>query len=404
MTTKLYYSDSYLQKFSSKVQKSTLIDDKPAIFLEQTAFYPTSGGQPYDTGTINDIEVLDVYENESNDIVHILKQPLEDRDGVGRIDWERRFDHMQQHTGQHLLSQAFIKKCNADTISFYMGDESATLDLNHAGFSADTIFAVEEFTNRIIYENRPVIGHIISKNELDQFPVRKPASIEDNIRIIEIENFDYSPCGGTHCSRTGEIGVVKISRHENYKEGTRIHFKCGIRALRDYQEKSKILKQIGEHLSTGEPELYRNIKKLQHELKSLRREHGDLKDQYLDHEAKAIFAERNDLENLDIISKVFTDRDPKELELLAQKLVQYGADTVVLFGTKAGGKASLLFLRSEAIPIDMGKLMQQACAVIGGRGGGRPEQAQGGGPAADKLEIALENAFEEILKKSNPKL
>jgi alanyl-tRNA synthetase len=401
MTTKLYYSDPYLQKFSSKVRKSTLINDMPAIFLEQSAFYPTSGGQPHDTGTINDIEVLDVYENESNDIVHILKQPVEDRDVVGRIYWERRFDHMQQHTGQHLLSQAFIKKCNADTISFHLGDESATLDLNQAGFSADTISAVEEFTNRIIYENRQVIGHIVSKNELDQFPVRKPASVEGNIRIIEIENFDYSPCGGTHCSRTGEIGVVKITRYENYKDGTRVHFKCGIRALREYQEKSKILKQIGEHLSTGEPELYRNIKKLQHELKSLRREHGDLKNRYLDHEAQTIFAERKDLENLDIISKLFTDRDPKDLKPLAQKLVRYGTNTIVLFGTKAGGKASLLFLRSEAIPIDMGKLMQQACAVIGGRGGGRPEQAQGGGPAQDKLEIALENAFEEISKGAN---
>ena len=404
MTTKLYYSDSYLQKFSSKVQKSTLIDDMPAIFLEQTAFYPTSGGQPHDTGTINDIEVLDVYENESNDIVHIMKQPVEDRDVVGRIYWERRFDHMQQHTGQHLLSQAFIKKCNADTISFHLGDESATLDLNQTGLSAETISAVEEFTNRIVYENRQVIGHIISINELDHFPVRKPASVDGKIRIIEIENFDYSPCGGTHCSRTGEIGAVKINRHENYKDGTRIHFKCGIRALRDYQEKSKILKQIGEHLSTGEPELYRNIKKLQLELKSLRREHGDLKNRYLDHEARAIFAERKDLENLDIISKVFTDRDPKELKLLAQKLVQYGANTVVLFGTETGGKASLLFLRSEAIPIDMGKLMQQACAVIGGRGGGRPEQAQGGGPAEDKLEIALNRALEEVLKQSDPKL
>ena len=401
MTKKLYYTDQYLRKFSSRVRRLTESNGKPAIVLDRTAFYPTSGGQPHDRGTINEIEVLEVIENESQEILHILESPVEGPKAVGRIYWNRRFDHMQQHTGQHLLSQAFIKKCNADTLSFHLGDESATLDLNQSGFSIDTIAAVEDFANHIIYENRRVSSRLVPIHELDQYPVRKPPVVENDIRIVEIENFDYSPCGGTHCSRTGEIGIVKITRSENYKQGTRIHFKCGMRALRDYQEKSKILKKIGDDLSTGEPELHRNIRKMREELKSLRTDLGRLKQQQLDQEAKEIFSGRKIILGMNIISTVFEDRSAEELKILAQKIVKRFPNTVVLFGTKAATKATLLFLRSEEIPINMGKLMQAACKLVNGRGGGRPQQAQGGGPAVDKLEMALRYALEGISKEAH---
>jgi alanyl-tRNA synthetase len=401
MTKKMYHTDPYLQQFTAKVDRIAERNSKPAIILERTAFYPASGGQPHDTGSIDDVAVCDVYENEAQEIVHVMDQPVEGKEVVGRIDWNRRFDHMQQHTGQHLLSQAFIRMHNADTISFHMGEESATLDLNQAGISADAVAAVERFANRIIYENRAVKSQFVSARDLDRYPVRNPPAVADDIRIIEIDNFDYSPCGGTHCSRTGEIGIIKISRFENYKDGTRIHFKCGFRAFQAYQIKSHILKQIGEHLSTGETELFSNIKKIQNELKRLRREHGALKDRYLDYEAQAILVEGRNLGNLNIISKVFFDRDPGDLKMLALKLVEGRPKVAVLFGANTGGKASLLFLRSEDIKFDMGKLMQQASAVLGGRGGGRPQQAQGGGPATDNLEMALQKAIDEISKKED---
>jgi alanyl-tRNA synthetase len=396
MTTKLYLSDQYLREFSSTISRKIEAGEKPGIILEQTLFYPTSGGQPHDTGTINDIPVLEVIEDEKHGIVHLLEGPVTGEKVDGRINWARRFDHMQQHTGQHLLSQAFIKTCNAETISFHLGDKSSTLDLKEAGFSVETIAAAEDLANQIIYENRPVMGHIIGKNELDQYPVRKPPTVDGNIRIVEIKDFDFSPCGGTHCSRTGEIGIVKIRRFENYKGGTRIHFVCGLRALKDYQQKSEILKRIGDSLSAGETDLYKNIKKIRDELKLLRREHSNLKKQYLDYEAKALFSERKEIENINIIEKVFEDRNPKELKILARKVLENFPNTVILFGAKAEGKASLFFLRSEELACDMGKLMQDACAVINGRGGGRPQQAQGGGPAADKLDKALRCAYELI--------
>jgi alanyl-tRNA synthetase len=398
MTSKLYLDDQYLRRFTSAVSHIIGSGEKPGIVLEQTLFYPSSGGQPHDTGTINDIPVIDVFEDDQRRVVHLLAEPVAGNRVEGRIDWSRRFDHMQQHTGQHLLSQAFLMTANAHTRSFHMGDQSATLDLNQAGFSTKTITAVEDLANQIIYENRPVIARIIEKNELDQYPVRKPPAVDDNIRIVEIKDFDYSPCGGTHCSHTGEIGIVKIRRFENYKGGARIHFLCGLRALKDFQEKSNIIRQIGEYLSAGETDLYNNIKKNRDELKSLRRENSNLNRRYLHYEARALFSERQEIDAVNIIVKTFEGRQPQELTPLARKVMENFPDTVVLFGTKTEGKASLIFMRPQAVAGDMGKLMQGACAIINGRGGGGPQQAQGGGPAADKLETALQGAYLDLVR------
>jgi alanyl-tRNA synthetase len=394
MTVKLYLEDPYRQNFSSKVIEQTEINGKPGIVLEQTLFYPTSGGQPHDTGTLNDIPVIDVYENESRRVVHLLKRPLAGSAVEGRINWQRRFDHMQQHTGQHLLSQAFIKICNAETLSFHLGDESCTLDVNRAGLGSETIAAVEDLANQIVCQNREVIGHTVPKSELERYPVRKPPSVEENIRIIEIKDFDYSPCGGTHCSGTGEIGIIKISRHENYKGGSRIHFLCGFRALKHYQNKSAILKQIGDSMSSGEGDLPPNIQKMQDELKHLRWDNTHLKKQLMSYEARDLISECQKLGDINVVEKIFKDRNPQELKILAQSVLENLPNAVVFFGSKADGKASLFFLRSEELDLDMAKLMQNACAVINGRGGGRPQQAQGGGSAVDKLEDALRCAHE----------
>ncbi|CAB1083809.1 Alanyl-tRNA synthetase family protein [Olavius algarvensis Delta 1 endosymbiont] len=396
MTAKLYLANPYLRDFSTKVSRIVETGDKQGLVLEETLFYPSSGGQPHDTGTINDVPVLDVYEDENQRIVHLLAEPVAGNRIQGRIHWQRRFDHMQQHTGQHLLSQAFARVAKAETISFHMGKDSATLDLNQTGLPIKTIDAVETLANRIIYENRPVISRIIKKDELSQFPVRNPPTVADAIRIIEIKDFDYSPCGGTHCTGTGEIGIVKIRRFENYKGGSRIHFLCGLRAFKDYQEKSRIIKKIGECLSAGDADLYRNIIKTRDELKALRREHSSLNKRYLNIEARALFSERRQIDNTNVIVKVFENRDPKELKSLAREIIERVPGTVVLFGNSTKGKASLFFLRSQDVDWDMDRLMQETCPLIKGRGGGRPQQAQGGGPASDKLESAVQRAYRNL--------
>jgi alanyl-tRNA synthetase len=399
MTQKLYLDDPYLQNVTSTVIENTAVSGKPGIILNQTVFYPTSGGQPHDTGTINNIAVVDVFEDESQRIVHLLESPVNDFQVNGKINWQRRFDHMQQHTGQHILSQAFMKTCNADTISFHLGEKSSTVDLNQAGFSSETMTSVENLANQIIYENRKVIGHGVSENDLKQFPVRKLPTVEKNIRIIEIKDFDYSPCGGTHCSRTGEIGILKIRRFEHYKGGTRIHFVCGLRALKDYQQKTEVFKQLSKSMSSSQTDLYKNIQKSQEDLKLLRREHDLLKKQLLDYEAQALFAEHEVIGEICIIKKIYEDRNPKELKILAKKILDTFPKIVILFGTKAEGKAAMLFSRSEELSFNMGQLMETACAVVNGRGGGRPQHAQGGGPEVENLGNALQCAKDTLVGK-----
>jgi alanyl-tRNA synthetase len=399
MTKKLYHEDPYLQEFSSEVVEEKQVNGKPAVVLKQTAFYPTSGGQPHDLGTLNAIAVVDVIEDETHRIVHLLEEPLKGRRVTGLIDWQRRLDHMQQHTGQHVLSQVFSNKFEAETISFHLGEESATIDLDKSGLGHDAINGVEIFANRIIFENRSVVAHTVGKSELDRFPLRKPPAVEDRIRIIEVKDFDYSACGGTHCSRTGEIGILKISRYEHYKGGTRIHFVCGLRALKDYQRKSEIIKHLTTSMSSSEGELHQNIQKFQENFKFLRLEYENLKKQVLDNEAQVLCAERKKIGDIYMVKRLFENRDQKELKILAKKILNAATATVILFGAKSEGKASLLFQRSEELPFDMGQLMKKACTVIKGRGGGRPQQAQGGGPDVDNLANALQDAENTLFER-----
>jgi alanyl-tRNA synthetase len=398
MTTKLFHEDPYLQAFSSTITEHIQVSGKPAVILDQTAFYPTSGGQPHDTGRLNDVAVVDVIEDESHRIVHLLKEPIDLGRVEGQINWQRRFDHMQQHTGQHILSQAFIRTCEAETISFHLGEKQSTIDVNQAGLSLETVTSVEKLTNRIIFENRKVRAHFVNQDNLHRFAVRKLPSVEENIRIIEVKDFDYSPCGGTHCSYTGEIGILKIRRFENYKGGSRIHFVCGWRALRDYQHKTEILKQLSEIMSSSVTDLPKNVRKIQDDTKYLHLENNNLKKQLLQYEAQALVSEIKKRGNINILKKIFKDRCPRDLKLLASKVLKSNPNTVILFGVEEEKKASLLFLCSEELTFNMGDLMKTVCAMIDGRGGGQPHLAQGGGSRVEKLEEALQCAEDVILR------
>ena len=402
MTKKLYLQNAYLQSCTSNVIERKEANSKPAVILDQTVFYPTSGGQPFDTGTINDVAVIDVLEDENQQIVHLLEKPIEGGQAACEINWQRRFDHMQQHTGQHILSQAVLKVCNGDTLSFHLGDRSATIDIDRSGLSPEIVESVEQLANRTVFENRDVTGRVVAKDEIHEYPVRKLPTVEENIRILEIRDFDYSPCGGTHCSKTGEIGLIKIRRHENYKGGTRIHFVCGNRALKDYQRKSEILKQLTNAMKTAEVDLPHILTKLKDDLKVLTRERDHLKKELLDHEAVSLISEAKTHADINLVKKIFNARHQQEIKLLAKKIVEKFPETVILFGIRSKGSAQLLFQCSENIDYDMGELMKSACAIINGRGGGRPQQAQGGGPDIDKLEDALQSAEDKLIEMIDP--
>ncbi len=398
MTKKLYLMDAYLRRCTAEVIDQTEVDGHPGFVIDQTVFYPASGGQPHDTGLIDQVPVIDVFENQDHQIIHVPVKSIQSARVTCEIDWERRFDHMQQHTGQHILSQVFLQSIHADTLSFHMGEQSATIDIDQAGLTSEKIIRVEQLANQIIFENRDVTTHTVDKDELDRFPIRKQTTLEDHIRIVEIKDFDYSPCGGTHCLQTGEIGILKIRRYENYKGGTRIHFVCGFRALKDYQNKSDVLKQLCRISGTAETDLSNSITRLKEDLKAVATARDHLTGKLLNHEADSLFSESQRHADIRVIKHLFTGRPQKEINLLAKKITDRFPGTVVLFGLKADGSARLLFQRSENLAFDMWALMQAVCPVIDGHGGGRPQQARGGGRAVEKLEDALESAEKMLLE------
>ena len=291
MTRRLFHENPYIQSFSAAVVQRFEFNGHPALILDQTAFYPTSGGQPHDLGRLNNAAVVDVVEDDERRILHLLERPVTESKAQGQIDWKRRFDFMQQHTGQHLLSQVFLRLCDAETVSFHLGADACSIDLNQAELDPDAVEFVEVLANQILYENRAVITHLVSSDDLARFPIRKPPTVEGIARVVEIKDFDYSLCCGTHCAQTGEIGMIKITKAENYKGGSRIYFLCGSRALKDYQRKCALFKQLSEMMSSGEAELPQLVGKLQDELKTLRREQQELTAQALEQEANALLAD-----------------------------------------------------------------------------------------------------------------
>jgi len=224
MTERLYYTDSALHTFAARVVERRDTERGPAVRLDRTAFYPTSGGQPYDTGTLGDVRVVDVWDDETDAVWHLLERSLDAEEVEGRIDWERRFDHMQQHTGQHLLSAAFVRLRDAATVSFHLGTDDSSIDLDVRQLSWEDAFRVEADVNRVIWEDRPVEVHFVAEDEIAGVPLRKPPKVTGTIRVVWIRDVDASACGGTHVPRTGAVGLVKIVRLERYKGGTRVGF------------------------------------------------------------------------------------------------------------------------------------------------------------------------------------
>jgi alanyl-tRNA synthetase len=306
MTKRLYYSDSYCTRFSARVIERLTWEGRPAVVLDGSAFYPSSGGQPADRGTLGGITVLDVVVREQDGaIVHVLEHALSEAKAEGVLDWPRRFDHMQQHTGQHILSAACEQVLDADTVGFHLGAETSTVDLNVARLDPAAVRPVEELANQVVWENRPVSARFVGPDELAALPLRRPPTVEGPVRLVEIAGplthrrrtggagsgsnpapalsgrcFDVNPCGGTHVTHTGEVGLIKIVRLDHRGDETRVEFLCGGRALRDYRAKNTMAHRLAGLLTVGHWELDQAVERLQAEAKQLRRDlrraHGRL--------------------------------------------------------------------------------------------------------------------------------
>ncbi|MFZ5966492.1 MAG: alanyl-tRNA editing protein [Bacillota bacterium] len=391
MSNKLYYSNPYCKNFTANITDIHTKDGKHHIVLDQTAFYPEGGGQPCDLGLIDNLLVEYVYEEE-NKIFHVTSTlPQRQKDLYCEIQWERRFDHMQQHLGQHILSTAFEKLYQAETIGFHLGSENVTIDIDMKGITPEQINHVESLANQIIFKNVPVKQLYPTPDQLEKLPLRKPPKVNENIRIIEVDGFDFSPCGGTHPEHTGEVGIVKIKKWEKYKDGVRIEFLCGNRACLDYQWKNYAINRIANLLSIKDVNICESVEKLYDQTKSLKKEVSHLKDLLSDYEALDLYLQSQTFGDIRIIQKKYEGRDIAELRILAAKIVT-NPKVIVLFGSVMDDKAQLLFSRSDDILLPMNDLFKQVISIIEGKGGGNAVAAQGGGSNISDLDKALSTA------------
>ncbi len=369
------------------------LDGKPAVTLDRTAFYPESGGQPHDTGSLGEASVVRVLEDDVGEILHILDREIPPGPVSGFIDWERRFDHMQQHTGQHILSQAFIAVAKAATLSFHMGQEISTIDVDLSKPSASRMDDAQILASRIVFENRAVHVLASDRENLGSLGVRKESQRKGEIRVIDVEGFDRSACGGTHVRHTGEIGIIAILGFERYKGGTRVEFAAGQRALKILSRDRELLKGLCKLYSTGAENLADVTEKLMQEKAALSREKDRLQAQLLDREAEALIGSAGAAGRTAIIRRTFSGRKLDDVKVLAQKLAAHPGIVAILAIEDA---RQLVVARSAGLTGSCHEAIRQVTAEFGGKGGGKPELAQAGGIPADSLDaclVALEKHF-----------
>lgn len=389
---RLYYQDSYRTSFTTVVtHQGTDEQGRPFAVLENTAFYPTGGGQPHDIGVIDGIAVTDV-EDSSGEIRHYLEQPLETGSTVtGTIDWARRFDHMQQHTGQHILTAAFVELFGYPTVSFHLGQEIVTIDLAAADVTAEQLAAAEALANQVILENRPIETKWVTKEELGQYSLRKDVSVEDEIRLVIIPEFDTNGCGGTHPAATGQVASLKILSTEKQKQNTRIHFVCGSRVLDQLGSVHQELTKTAQLLSAPLKQTATAAEQLLETARSLEKQLDAAKEELLDREAAALAGRKTA-----IIRQTFNGYTMQQLQKLAKKTLAIREQAIVIFVSETADKLQFVVSRTDALKPDLRTASSIALPIIDGKGGGSASTVQGGGAklvTADELAMLLERSI-----------
>ncbi|MCZ7542561.1 MAG: DHHA1 domain-containing protein [Anaerolineae bacterium] len=393
-TQRLYYEDPYLTTFEAAVVERLTLEGRPAVALDRTAFYPTGGGQPHDAGALAGVAVVGVETREADGmVIHVLAGDLPGDRATGAVDWARRFDHMQHHTGQHILSAAFVTVAGASTVGFHLGVESVTIDLDRPHIAPDALDAVEDLANEVVTRNLPVRAWFPTDAELAAIALRKELAVAGKVRIVQIGDFDATGCGGTHVTHTGEVGVIKVLKLERRADTTRVEFRCGARALRDYRMKNAIVNALAAEFTVGGWEVDHAVARLKAELKATRTALNQARAQQVEYEAVALRDSATEQGGVRVIARAFENWEARDLNKLAAELVKTPR-TVALLGL-AGEKAQLIVARADDAPQDMTGVLKRALAVLGtDRGGGRPGYAAGGGvPASlEQVEAALAEA------------
>jgi alanyl-tRNA synthetase len=392
-TERLYYKDAYLRGFDATVTSAGRDGEARWVTLDRTAFYPTSGGQPFDTGTLGGFRIVDVVDRDDGSIAHVVESRTVNREpgtgnlepGTGNlepgtslhgeIDWRRRFDHMQQHTGQHVLSAAFDRLYKVATVSFHLGAESSTIDLART-VTADEIAKAEDEANRIVWEDRPVHIRFADAEEAAALKLRKPSAREGTLRLIDVEDFDLSACGGTHVARTGAIGVIAVASSERFKGGQRLEFVCGGRALARFRSLRDAVAASVRSLSVMPAELPAAIEKLHADTRQQKRAITALQNELAAFRAEELAAGAEMLGALRVVARA-VDGDANGLKSLAAAVADQGGHVAVLVSTTR--PALVAIARASDVPVNAQQLLASLIQRFGGRGGGKAELAQGGG-------------------------
>ncbi|WP_456271328.1 alanyl-tRNA editing protein [Bacillus sp. AK031] len=396
MKEKLFYEDSYRVTFKTKiVRQQKDKDGKWFVQLEETAFYPAGGGQPADSGFLNDCKVQGV--QEINGIIrHYIDRPLEEgHEIVGSIDWERRFDHMQQHAGQHILSASFSEGLSYETNSFHLGEDICTIDLNVETLSEAESHKAENLANEIILENRPIHTKWVAKEELTEYPMRKQPTVDENIRLVIIPNFDYNGCGGTHPSSTGEVGMIKILGWEKQRKNIRISFVCGRRVAIQLHQKNEVLKDLTKLLNAPPAEMKTALMTLIENGNKNEKLLEQARQTLLQYEAKNIAETCFEKNGLEIITHVFQNRSMSDLQKIARTILnEYHG--IVLFVSENEDKLQYVVGTASSLEVNSKELIGFALEITNGKGGGNPAMAQGGGSAVITGEELVNRLLERI--------
>jgi len=403
MTDRLYYHDSFLYDFDADVQ-STSESPRPALILDRTAFYPTSGGQLHDTGWITfgseKLRVTEVADTEDGKVIHYLEvPPKEITPGSkvrGEIDITRRRDHMRQHSAQHVLSAAFVRLHNMPTVSFHMADDYCSIDLDTPTLTKEQIESAERLANEIVLEDRPVDIRFVTRDEADKLGLRKlPPAERDQLRLIDVHDFDLSACGGTHVAHTGQIGCILLRKAEKVRQGWRIEFVAGLRAVFTARRDFTALTDTAALFSAHIYDVPQQARKLLDEIRSLRKQREEAQEELAQAQAANLLVDTPETQGRKLIVRTFSDCDLSSIKLLAQKLTRLAPNAVALLATTSP-QPSLVFAQSAGQSFDMGALMKETMARVGGRGGGSKDLAQGGVPPSTALDAMLEDLKQKL--------